>query len=317
MTHPRFDIVRYEPSMAADWDAAVDKARNSTFLFKRGYVDYHSDRFTDCSWVIIDGKNRIAGLLPCSLHGTQLRSHGGLTYGGFLLNNTITAIDLLGIMDKLIEKVKSIGIKSMIYKPVPHIYHRYPCEEDLYAIFRHGAAINAVNMSSTIEIADKFEFNDNMRRHVNSAKKIGLTIEKSDDLDSFWAILDGLLTERYSTHPVHSLAEIKLLKSRFPENIELWTVKSPNGEVVGGTVVYLTQQVAHTQYIAANKIGKNLNALPFLFYHLINNIYANKRYFDFGISNERHGLYLNEGLCRQKCAMGGRGVAYPEYLLSF
>ena len=37
------------------------------------------------------------------------------------------------------------------------------------------------------------------------------------------------------------------------------------------------------------------------------------RYFDFGISNEDHGRYLNEGLVRQKSRLGGRGIVYNTF----
>ena len=40
---------RYNISMSAEWDAAVAASRNGTFLHMRGYMDYHSDRFTDFS----------------------------------------------------------------------------------------------------------------------------------------------------------------------------------------------------------------------------------------------------------------------------
>lgn len=41
------------------------------------------------------------------------------------------------------------------------------------------------------------------------------------------------------------------------------------------------------------------------------------RYFDFGTSNESHGLLLNEGLYRQKSSLGGSGVAYTRYVIDY
>ena len=50
-----YTVERYAPSMAAEWDDFVSRARNATFLFRRGYMDYHADRFNDFSLVARDG----------------------------------------------------------------------------------------------------------------------------------------------------------------------------------------------------------------------------------------------------------------------
>nr|MDE6490165.1 GNAT family N-acetyltransferase [Muribaculaceae bacterium] len=112
--------------------------------------------------------------------------------------------------------------------------------------------------------------------------------------------------------PVPRRQEITMLASRFPDNIRLYT-SSSGGELLGGTVVYFTDTVAKAQYIAASPEGKRLKVLPQLFSWIISNHCGNRRYFDFGTSNDDHGQYLNEGLIRQKNGMGGRGVAYNVY----
>ena len=44
-----FLIKGYDPSMSDEWNRFVASARNATFLFDRGYMEYHSDRFRDAS----------------------------------------------------------------------------------------------------------------------------------------------------------------------------------------------------------------------------------------------------------------------------
>ena len=46
------EIVRYTPGKASEWDAFVRKSKNATFLFYRGYMDYHADRFEDFSLML-------------------------------------------------------------------------------------------------------------------------------------------------------------------------------------------------------------------------------------------------------------------------
>jgi hypothetical protein len=50
---------------------------------------------------------------------------------------------------------------------------------------------------------------------------------------------------------------------------------------------------------------------------LISARYAEKRYFDFGISTEKHGRYLNVGLVEYKESWGGRTTVYDTYEIVF
>ena len=78
--------------------------------------------------------------------------------------------------------------------------------------------------------------------------------------------------------------------------------------------MYLSAPVAHCQYIGASPRGKDSKALTLLFDYLIQeSTRLGFRYFDFGISNEDHGRYLNEGLVQQKSRLGGRGIVYNTF----
>ncbi|MDE6395999.1 MAG: GNAT family N-acetyltransferase, partial [Muribaculaceae bacterium] len=90
--------------------------------------------------------------------------------------------------------------------------------------------------------------------------------------------------------------------------IRLWIAKSVDDTVLSGVVMYLTDMVAHAQYIASSPEGFNTNALSGLLNHIIGYYGEWCTFFDFGISTEDHGRYLNEGLVRQKNGLGGRGT---------
>ena len=85
------------------------------------------------------------------------------------------------------------------------------------------------------------------------------------------------------------------------------------GNIVAGTVMYVTDNVAHSQYIAASEQGRDYGALDLLFSKLITDVFAAHRYFDFGISTEQGGRFLNEGLMFQKEGFGARAVVYDTY----
>ena len=59
-------IERYTPALAREWDDFIGRSRNGTFLLRRGYMDYHSDRFVDCSWVV-RRRGGIRAVLPANI----------------------------------------------------------------------------------------------------------------------------------------------------------------------------------------------------------------------------------------------------------
>lgn len=304
------EIIRYDATMAARWDEFARQSRNGTLLHQRGYMDYHSDRFTDCSLVAMR-EGKVCALLPACVDGDTLWSHRGLTYGGWLVpHKHFDATVMLEVMDAACLWMCNHGLQRLVYKPVPHIYHRYPCEEDLYALFRHHAALVETNISTTIDLTCPLPLDRGNKSGANAARKAGIQVGPSEDWHGYWQLLSSLLDERYGTRPVHTLDEMLLLQGRFPEGIKLYTA-TLQGELLAGVVMYLSTPVAHCQYIGASPQGKDSKALTLLFEYLIaESQRLGFRYFDFGISNEDHGRYLNEGLVRQKSRLGGRGIAY-------
>ena len=307
------EIIRYDASMAARWDEMARQSRNGTLLHQRGYMDYHSDRFTDCSLMAVH-EGKPCALLPACVEGDTLWSHRGLTYGGWLLPlKHFDATVMLEVMDAACQWMAGNGIKRLVYKPVPHIYHRYPCEEDLYALFRHQATLIETNLSTTIDLTCPLPLDRGNKSGANAARKAGIQTGPSEDWEGYWYLLSSLLDERYGTRPVHTLDEMRLLQGRVPDGIKLYTA-TLDSELLAGVVMYLTQPVAHCQYIGASPQGKESKALTLLFDYLIGESQRlGYRYFDFGISNEDHGRYLNEGLVRQKSRLGGRGIAYHTF----
>ena len=131
-------------------------------------------------------------------------------------------------------------------------------------------------------------------------------------------LLIDCLQERHGVNPVHSCEEMQMLRDRFHQNIRIFVLRLGGGDAPqAGVCVYDTGIVAHAQYIATTPQARELNLLNPLFHHLISDVFADRRYFDFGISTEDNGNYLNTGLLRQKFSYGGTGVTYDRYSLKF
>lgn len=310
------EILRYNPEMKADWDDLVAGARNGTILHLRNFMDYHSDRFSDHSLVAMRNGTMIA-VLPANEDDDTLWSHQGLTYGSWIMpSKHIDPSVMLDVMQLTVDYLRAHAFKRMIYKPVPHIYHRYPAEDDLYALWRYGGRLLECGISATIDLTNRLHLDRGCRSASNAAVRSGVEVARSQDWEGYWSVLSQVLAERHDTRPVHTIAEMRLLVQRFPDRIRLYTANVGN-ELVAGVVIFEVGQVAHAQYIAASEHGRELKALTRLFDWLIDH-YAQRgfRYFDFGISTEQHGTVLNRGLVQQKCRLGGRGVLYPIYELN-
>lgn len=314
-------IVQYTPQMANEWNVFVRESKNGTFLFERGFMDYHADRFEDCSLMIYDDEELVA-LFPANwVSNTQtVYSHQGLTYGGLILSTGATQQQVLVIVQELLFwYVDYLQAKHMVYKPIPYIYSACASEEDLYALFRANAHLQTRCVSSVVTMSNPLQMRKLRLRGAKKAIDNDLYIDRMTDedwetLSAYWELLTQVLEENHSVKPVHTFEEMKLLMSRFPQQIKLYLVRSER-RIVAGCVVFITRQVAHIQYIASGEQGKELGALDLLFRHLINERFKSMAYLDFGVSTEHGGNYLNEGLIFQKEGFGARSVCYDSYEL--
>lgn len=297
--------------MSKTWNDFVRHSKNGTFLLEREYMDYHSDRFADYS-LMIYRRGKLYALLPGNVSDVTFYSHQGLTYGGLVMNEKATAADVVRLFGLLNALLKKEGLERVVYKPTPWIYHRLPSEEDLYAIVEFCEAKLTRGLSSVISRESAIPWYRIRTCGAKRAQQMGLVVEESEDYGSFWSILSHNLRERYGLIPVHTVPEIELLHSRFPEHIRLFVVREGQ-QIIGGTVLYVTDRVVHAQYIAASGRGKEVHALDLLFQDIVNQSLQTHAYFDFGISTEKKGTYLNRQLIYQKEGFGGRGVCYDWY----
>lgn len=314
----QMEIVRYTYDKSQEWDDFVERSKNGTFLFMREYMDYHKDRFTDHSLMFYNG-NKLVALLPANENKQILYSHQGLTYGGIILSCEVRMPEVLQMFELCISYLRDNKFHAWHYKQVPTCYHRCPSEEDEYALWCNGAQIEKCFISTTIPLNGSTLYPDIERRRkrgLRRAEERGYKIEESTDLSLFWPIMEYNLQNKYNVKPVHTLDEMQLLHSRFPERIKLFLAME-NSVAQAGCVAYIANDMCvHIQYGHATPQGKADGALDMLYLTLMEKYRkAGFRYFDFGNSNEQGGHYLNENLISQKEGFGGRGITYKQWMI--
>lgn len=283
-------------------------------MFDRNYMEYHSDRFTDHSLMFFSDDELVA-LLPANEDATQIISHGGLTYGGFITGDTMKQHAMLECFSALIDYMKSEGLSSIVYKLIPHIYHRQPAEEDRYALFVNNAVLLKTEPSTVVDLGDPLKMPKGRKAQISRARREKVSVEEMtsfDDYRSFIELENMILSQRHETTAVHTPDEIFMLHTRFPENIRLFAALY-EGKMIAGTVIFEYDDVIHTQYMAADETARRIGALDLCISSVMERYATCKKWLDFGISTEKAGRYLNDGLISQKESFGGRTNVYQTW----
>lgn len=307
----------YRSEDQSTWNEFVQRSKNGTFLFQRQFMEYHADRFVDASLMILNEDKPVA-LLPASLHDNdsalEVRSHGGLTYGGLISDQRMSASSMLEVMSAVISHYRGSGVHTLLYKPVPHIYHSMPAEEDLYALFRNGAQLVRRDVATVLETSSRAPVTKGRKWAVKQGRGNGIAVSESSDWEGFMAMETALLEEKYGVRPVHNAAELEALHHQFPQQVRLFTAVRED-ELLAGTIIFDTPHCVHAQYISSTRDGRDLRALDVLFDWLLGDMFSSCKRFDFGISTENEGQTLNAGLSDNKESWGARSVVYDQYLM--
>ncbi|MBT8304091.1 MAG: GNAT family N-acetyltransferase [Bacteroidia bacterium] len=276
-------------------------------------MDYHNDRFHDHS-ILVYKKGEIVAIFPANELNETVYSHQGLSYGGLVLKQTIDLYDVIAVFKELLEYYSKNAIKEIEIKLLPRMYHVLPSDEIDYILFKLGAKCIRKDVAFTIDNSNKLAVTSSNRiRGLKKATKQGVIVNEEDHFDSFWnEILIPNLKLTHDVSPVHSIEEITSLKEKFPNNIRQFNAYLDD-DIVAGVTIFETKNVAHAQYISADKNRQEHAGLDLIFDHLINNVFSDKPYFDFGISSEQDGKFINQGLSQWKESFGGRSVVHDFY----
>lgn len=307
-----YTVKRYQKNDCKNWNAFIGQAKNATFLFHRDFMEYHSERFQDYSMIVLDGENWVA-VLPANVVDKEVISHQGLTYGGLVYNEKIKLASVIEIFKAILFFLNDNAIQKLQLKLIPSIYHLKPSEEINYALFLAKAQLTRRDTLAVIDLSKSNTLSKIRRRGVKNGNNNNLVIKEVDDFDEFWKeILIPNLAIKHQATPVHDLQEIRKLKKIFPKNIRQFNAYS-NGIIVAGTTIFESANVAHSQYISGKEDVNGLGGIDFLFHHLISEVFKNKHYFDFGISNENKGRNLNNGLSYWKESFGASTIVHDFY----
>lgn len=308
----KYTVKKYHKTDYKIWNAFIAQSKNATFLFHRDFMEYHKDRFDDFSLLVYEDQKLIS-VLPANKVSEIVYSHQGLTYGGLVYKDQTRLATVIAVFQALLFFLKENKFQKLYFKTLPSLYHLKPADEILYALFLTEAKLVRRDSLSVINLSQENTTSKIRKRGFQKAMSNQLIIKEEGHFDLFWnEILIPNLDKKHNAKPVHSIEEMKYLKTYFPENIHQFNVYSKD-KIVAGTTVFETDTAAHCQYISKNENQENLGSLDYLFHYLIQERFVKKRFFDFGISNENQGRHLNEGLSYWKESFGASTIIHDFY----
>lgn len=305
-------VLYYTHEKKQIWDDFVNHSKMPMFMFNRDFMEYHQDRFQDASIMFYNDSDDLMAVMPASRHGTEIRSHGGLTYGGIICAEKMKQHIMLDCFQAMKDFFISVGCQKVIYKSIPYIYHNYSAQEDLYALFIHNANVQKIEPACVIELAHPYKMPKGRKAQISRARREGIYVRETEDFETFIEIENQVLKKYHNAVAVHTGQELSYLHNKFPSNIRCFGAYDAFGTMVGGGVVFVYEHTVHAQYLAANEYARENGGLDLVISELIE-LFKGKKYFDFGISTENMGRFFNQGLIAQKEGFGGRTVAYQTW----
>lgn len=308
-------IKPYQNAFKANWDAVVEGSVNGTFIHKRDFIEYHGDRFQECSLIFFLDKQPVA-IFPAEESGGKVFSYRGLTYAGWIMTESIRGELLAQMVGDTLQYFQINDFQSLEIRSVPDFFCLGNQSELKRAIREFSPKVAHTGIFHTTPLP--FQVSDRGRKWgKKKALSQGLKVKESNDFEGYWTeILEPHLFKKFKNKPVHSLQEILLLKNCFQENIKLFAVYQGE-EMVAGTVLLIHQNAVHTQYIATNDKGRAFRALDLLFDFILTKYNRDKAYLSLGTSLDAHTGKPIAGLVKWKESLGATIFEAPVFLWEF
>lgn len=242
----------------------------------------------------------------------MLVSHCGASYGGIVHREELSIASAFKIVELLLQYGESHHFSSIELTAPPIIYQSRPSNYLDFALYKHGFAYRKREISSIIPLDFSRDdvltmYKPESRTAVRRAEKLGLTVRQTDDLSSFYPILERNLSMRHQVKPTHTLAELEYLKELFPNEIRQFGAFLGETMIAGVTCFICNPRVVLAFYISHDQQYQQYRPVNYLFFEIMRWCISEKyRFLDFGIFTVDETP--NWGLGKFKESLGARGI---------
>merc|ERR1712224_341400 len=133
--------------------------------------------------------------------------------------------DIIGMFKATLAFLNGYGVVNFTVKELPYIFLNNPTNNPLpYLCFKVKGQLNRIDMHSALDLKYK-NYSRSRKNGFKRGEKNNLVVEETNDFTLFWNdILIPNLDKKHEVKPVHTLAEIELLKSKFPNQVRQFNV---------------------------------------------------------------------------------------------
>jgi len=263
-------VVPYDSSWKAKWDEFVLSSNNGTIFHLQRFLEYHPKGRFDWNHLLFVDRGAIVAVLPAARMGSTLESPIGASYGSVVTRDISFAL-ALELVDCLGDYCRDEHFERALLTAAPFIYQRNISQDLDYALAYRGFQIDKHYISHAIPLrGDDFvsSFHGTARRYVHKyIRESPITIERSDDLASFYPILLEN-KKRHRAKPTHTLSELQKLQRSFPEDILLFLARKGRKPIAGSVVFRCNKQVALCFYNMLLYKYEDLNPIHALMYEV-------------------------------------------------
>jgi hypothetical protein len=305
-------VERYTAGRKPEWDTFVNAAKNATFLFSRDYMDYHSDRFADHSLMIFNDHALVA-VLPANLNADgTLISHEGLTYGGLLVSRAATLGDVLACFHAVLRDLSQRGDFQTALQADSGLLQHAPRRRRGVCLvpagrpalspglhdggFAGGPASPPEGITRADQESDQFGSPYRPGNIVSAILGTGVGAATGGPVRSQTRAYPRgnhparVTLSRKISNNSRPIAAMKLSRAPPFTKRRRWRTRSTRG---------------HGKRTKSGRAGLSVRSLI--------EQYKDKRFFDFGTSNEKEGRALNHGLLDWKEGFGARCYTHDFY----
>ena len=222
------EIFRYNSSNENQWDLFVPKTNNGTLFHLRSFLNYHpKNRYVDHSLMIFK-KGKLFSVFPSVesfVKGEKnLVSHPGATVGSFALYDTLSISDAINLAQYLVEYAKEKAFNNIRIALPPNLYQKRLSNYMEFGLFKTGFQYLKREVTSILFLEDSIEstckkFRPSHMRAIRKSIGKGVITRQSNNIKSFYAILQKNLKIRHGVKPTHSLEELMHLFDIFPTKV--------------------------------------------------------------------------------------------------
>ena len=292
------EILKYNQNMKNEWDSFVSESFNGTLFHKRNFLSYHIDRkFNDCSLLFKKRGKIIAIIAAATLvykNKKILSSHPGASFGGIVHKN-ISFDDCEKIVELLESFCRKNSYNEIFMVQTPSIYNKNNQNELVDYVMKMFAYDDSEYYISNVLNIEKntdgqiSKIIKNKNRTVNYyeklVKKYNLTFKWVENFDEFYPILIKN-KNRHNAKPTHSLDELKILKSRFPNCVLQLMLYTNDNPIAGMTIFKANDKGAILFYSMFDYDYNKMQPIPHLMHYILD--WARKDglvFIDYGVSH--------------------------------